>query len=92
VHGVRNATSGLIPRLAIETISDPWFSFKTWAVVGILLIAFTRGELDYRSPAKIQESEWAQAYIALRNIPDGRFVLSPQLERSSQVDLVLVDQ
>src|SRR6185503_15432358 len=32
VHGVSNATSGLIPMLNVETNNDPWFSFKTWAV------------------------------------------------------------
>lgn len=51
VHGVSNATSGLIPMLNVETITDPWFSFKTWAVVVILLIVFTRGRLGFQSPA-----------------------------------------
>jgi membrane protease YdiL (CAAX protease family) len=48
VHGVSNATSGLIPQLGLE-IHDPWFGFKTWAVVVVLLILFTRGRLGYRS-------------------------------------------
>lgn len=51
VHGVSNATSSLIPLLEIETISDPWFSFKTWAVVVIILIVLTRGRLGYQPPA-----------------------------------------
>lgn len=48
VHGVSNATSGLIPMLNVETINDPWFSFKTWAVFVVLLILFTRGQLGYQ--------------------------------------------
>ena len=48
VHGVSNATSGLIPQLGIE-INDPWFGFKTWAVVMVLLILLTRGRLGYQS-------------------------------------------
>jgi len=52
VHGASNATSGFIPQLELE-ISDPWFGFKTWAVVIALLIVFTRGGLGYRSSAKM---------------------------------------
>ena len=55
VHGVSNATSGLIPLLDVETISDPWFSFKTWAVVVTMLIVFTRGRLGYQSPVEISQ-------------------------------------
>ena len=55
VHGVSNATSGLIPMLDIETINDPWFSFKTWAVFVALLILFTRGRLGYRSSDEISQ-------------------------------------
>jgi uncharacterized protein len=51
VHGVSNATSGLIPMLGVETISDPWFGFKTWAIFAALLILFTRGRLGYQSEA-----------------------------------------
>jgi uncharacterized protein len=54
VHGVSNATSGLIPMLNIETITDPWFGFKTWAVFVTLLILFTRGRLAYQPPIEIQ--------------------------------------
>ena len=53
VHGVSNATSGLIPMLNVETINDPWFSFKTWAVFVTLLILFTRGRLAYQPPIEI---------------------------------------
>ena len=55
VHGVSNATSGLIPMLDIETINDPWFSFKTWAVFVALLILFTRGRLGYQSSDEISQ-------------------------------------
>jgi membrane protease YdiL (CAAX protease family) len=48
VHGVSNATSGLIPQLGIE-IPDPWFGFKTWIIFVIVLILFTRGRLGYVS-------------------------------------------
>jgi CAAX protease family protein len=48
VHGVSNATSGLIPMLEVETIGDPWLSFKTWAVFVALLILLTRGRLGYQ--------------------------------------------
>ena len=54
VHGVSNATSGLIPMLNVETITDPWFGFKTWAVFVTLLILFTRGRLAYQPPIEIQ--------------------------------------
>jgi len=55
VHGVSNATSGLIPMLNIETINDPWFSFKTWAVFVALLILFTRGRLGYQPSAETSQ-------------------------------------
>jgi membrane protease YdiL (CAAX protease family) len=48
VHGVSNATSGLIPLLAGDTIVDPWFSFKVWIVFALLMILLTRGRLGYR--------------------------------------------
>ena len=54
VHGVSNATSGLIPQLGIE-INDPWFGFKTWAVVVVLLILFTRGRLGYGSTTETNQ-------------------------------------
>lgn len=49
VHGVSNATSGLIPRLMGNTVSDPWFGFKVVAVWALFIILFTRGRLGYRS-------------------------------------------
>jgi len=55
VHGVSNATSGLIPMLEVATTSDPWFSFKTWAVFVALLVLFTRGRLGYRAPATTRQ-------------------------------------
>ena len=55
IHGVSNATSGLIPMLGVETIDDPWFSFKTWAVVVIMLIVFTRGRLGYQAPVEASQ-------------------------------------
>lgn len=48
VHGVSNATSGLIPMLGVE-INDPWFGFKTWAVFAIVLVLFTKGQLGYKA-------------------------------------------
>ena len=49
VHGVSNATSGLIPQIVAEPTSDPWASFKIGAAFALLLILFTRGRLGYRS-------------------------------------------
>lgn len=48
VHGVSNATSGLIPQFLAEPINDPWFSLKTWVVFVLALILLTRGRLGYR--------------------------------------------
>lgn len=51
VHGVSNATSGLIPQLLMDTTGDPWSGFKIGAAFALLLILFTRGRLGYQSPA-----------------------------------------
>jgi membrane protease YdiL (CAAX protease family) len=56
VHGVSNATSGLIPQLMPDTTGDPWSGFKIAAVFALLLILFTRGRLGYRSSSKTEES------------------------------------
>jgi membrane protease YdiL (CAAX protease family) len=52
VHGVSNATSGLIPQLVADTTGDPWSSFKIGAVFALLLVLFTRGRLGYRRSAQ----------------------------------------
>lgn len=51
VHGVSNATSGLIPQLLEDTTGDPWSSFKIGIVFALLLILFTRGKLGYQPSA-----------------------------------------
>jgi membrane protease YdiL (CAAX protease family) len=48
VHGVSNATSGLIPQLVADPSADPWASFKIGAVVALLLILFTHRQLGYQ--------------------------------------------
>jgi membrane protease YdiL (CAAX protease family) len=55
VHGVSNATSGLIPQLQVDATGDPWFSFKTGAAFALLLILFTRGRLGYQSTAETSQ-------------------------------------
>jgi len=54
VHGVSNATSGLIPQLLPDTTGDPWAGFKIAVVFALLLILFTRGRLGYR-PSREKE-------------------------------------
>ncbi|HEU0291139.1 MAG TPA: type II CAAX endopeptidase family protein [Anaerolineales bacterium] len=55
VHGVSNATSGLIPQIIAEPTGDPWASFKMGAAFALLLILFTRGRLGYRSAGEQDE-------------------------------------
>jgi len=56
VHGVSNATSGLIPLLGVDAIADPWFSFKIWIVFALLIVLFTRGRLGYHQPNREQDT------------------------------------
>lgn len=56
VHGVSNATSGLIPQLIADPTGDPWASFKIGAVFALLLIVFTRGRLGYRSSREPEQT------------------------------------
>ena len=55
VHGVSNATSGLIPQFWTDTTGDPWSSFKIVAVFALLLILVTRGRLGYRAPDQTKD-------------------------------------
>jgi membrane protease YdiL (CAAX protease family) len=52
VHGVSNATSGLIPQLVEDTTGDAWASFKIGVVFALLLILFTRARLGYQQPGE----------------------------------------
>ena len=56
VHGVSNATSGLIPQLVVDTTGDPWFGFKAGAAAALLVILFKRGRLGYQ-PEPVTEKD-----------------------------------
>lgn len=47
VHATSNAVSGLIPQLVAQPTGDPFFGFKVFLVVALVLIVITRGTLAY---------------------------------------------
>jgi membrane protease YdiL (CAAX protease family) len=55
VHATSNAVSGLIPRLVAESTGDPFFGFKVFLVVAVVLIVLTRGKLAYERNRSAQE-------------------------------------